>query len=178
MSRGYRIRWAQPVWHNASTTVESGDAISMDVGILEILPESEMLALLRERLAGAGWTKDDDGTMRTTISGVDVTLAADGRTVTASATASQGVEVRTTQQAELNERLARASEGAKQQLTEKVAKQIIGAEAEIREKVQGALQRVYVEALRRKAASMGEIESVLEGVGEDGELELTIKVKV
>ncbi len=178
MSRGYRIRWAQPVWHSASTTVESGDAISMDVGMLEILPEGEMLALLRERLAEEGWTPGEDGSMGTKVEGVEVKLAADGRTVTASATAKKGVSVRTTAKGELGERLERASEGAKRQLSREVAAQIVGAEAEIRERVQGALQRVYVEALRRKAASMGEIESVLEGVGEDGELELTIKVKV
>ncbi len=109
MSRGYRIRWAQPVWHNASTTVESGDAISMDVGMLEILPEGEMLALLRERLAEEGWTSGEDGSMQTTVEGVEVKLAADGRTVIASASAKRGVSVRTTAKNELGQRLARAS---------------------------------------------------------------------
>ena len=65
MSRGYRIRWPQPVWHSASEKIESEDGISMDVGILEILPEAEMLALLREQLAAAGWTEAGDGAMRT-----------------------------------------------------------------------------------------------------------------
>ena len=42
----------------------------------------------------------------------------------------------------------------------------------------GGLQKVYVEALQRKAASLGQVESVHEGRGDDGELELTIKVRV
>ena len=41
-----------------------------------------------------------------------------------------------------------------------------------------ALQKVYVEALQRKAAAMGQGESVHEGRGADGELELTIRVRV
>jgi len=178
MSRGYRIRWTQPVWHNASRTVESGDAISMDVGILEILPEQEMLVLLRERLAAEGWKEAESGAMRTTLQGVEVELSADGRTVTASSTASRDVSVRSTQEGELDGRLVQASTTAEKELSREVSRRIIGAEAEIREMVQGALQRVYVEALQRKAASMGEVESVLEGVGDDGELERTIKVKV
>lgn len=178
MSRGYRIRWAPPVWHSAQAKVESEDAISMDVGMLEILPEAEMLALLRERLAEAGWTREEDGRMRTRIGGVEVELAADGRSVTARASASKQVDVRSTVQAEVEGRLERAQEGAKRELSREVAERIIRSEGEIREALQGALQRVYVEALHRKAASLGEIESVVSGEGADGELELTIKVKV
>jgi hypothetical protein len=40
-----------------------------------------------------------------------------------------------------------------------------------------AIQRVYVEALKRKAASMGEVESLHETRGSDGEYEVTIKVR-
>jgi hypothetical protein len=178
MSRGYRIRWPQPVWHSASEKIESEDGISMDVGILEILPEAEMLALLREQLAGAGWTEAGDGAMRATIAGVDVELSADGKTVTAKATAKREVSVRTTNQGELEGRLAKQGDKARRELSREVAAKVVGAEAEVREAVQSALQRVYVDALKRKAASMGDIESIHEGQGEGGELELTIKVKV
>ncbi len=178
MSRGYRIRWPQPVWHNASKTVESSDAIAMDVGMLDILPEGDMVAILREQLAAAGWQRCEDGAMRTTVGGVEVELDAEGRKVRASSSAQRKVAVRSQQEGELREQLGRASEGAERELSREVARQIISAEAEIRERIQGALQKVYIEALQRKAASMGEIESIISGVGEDGELEMTIKVKV
>ncbi|MEZ4384996.1 MAG: hypothetical protein R3A79_26940 [Nannocystaceae bacterium] len=178
MSRGYRIRWPQPVWHSASEAIESEDGIAMDVGILEILPEAEMVALLREQLAAAGWTKAEDGAMRTTIAGVDVELSADGKTVTAKAKVGRQVSVRSTDKGELEGRLAQQGDKARRELSREVAAKVVGAEAEVREAVQGALQRVYVDALKRKAAAMGEIESVHEGQGEGGELELTIKVKV
>ena len=88
------------------------------------------------------------------------------------------VKVRATSEAEAAERLARASRTAEGQLSRAAAEQLGAAEADIRAALQAALQKVYVEALQRKAASLGQIESVHEGRGADGELELTIKVRV
>ena len=44
MSRGYRVRLPEPTWRNATTRVSSSDAMAMDVGLLEILPEAAMVA--------------------------------------------------------------------------------------------------------------------------------------
>ncbi|MEZ4452212.1 MAG: hypothetical protein R3B09_22290 [Nannocystaceae bacterium] len=178
MSRGYRISWPQPVWHNASTRVESSDAIAMDVAMLEILPEAEMNALLRQRLAADGWREGADGSMSRRFGEVDVVLAPDGRTVTATAKSAQDVNVRARERGELPGRLEEAAASAKRNQATEVSRRILEVEGEIREAVQGALQKVYGDALRRKAAAMGEVESVHEVVGEGGELELTIKVKV
>jgi hypothetical protein len=183
VSRGYRIRmgaptWRQVTWRDASTKVESSDAISMDVGMLEILPEAAMVELLRARLAEDGWSKGQDGAMSRQFGGVAVTLAPDGRTVTARATAAREVKVRVQGDADASGQLARASTRAERELAQAVTQLLGAAEADIRAGLQAALQKVYVEALQRKAASMGQIESVHEGRGEGGELELTIKVRV
>lgn len=178
MSRGYRIRWPVPQWRNTSATVESADACTMDVGLLEILPEAEMVALLRARLAEDGWKREDDGSMSRRIGEVAVRLAPDGRSVEATASAAREVSARGTSDADAKSQLARASQAAKDELSRTAAARLTAAEGDVRAAVQGALQRVYVEALQRKAAALGEVESMQETRGADGELELTIKVRV
>ena len=178
MSRGYRVRLPVPSWRNTTTRVERSDALALDVGLLAILSEGEMTELLRERLAEDGWSRAADGSMRRSFGEVSVELAADGRTVTARATAGKEVKVRAISETEANERLARAAKSAESELSREAAEQLGAAEADIRAALQGALQKVYVEALQRKAASLGQVESVHEGRGADGELELTIKVRV
>ena len=109
---------------------------------------------------------------------VEVTLSPDGRTVTARATAARQVTSRATSEAQAATRLEEAGKRAERDLAQEVARRLGAQEGEIRGELQAALQKVYVEALRQKAASMGQIESVHEGRGADGELELTIKVRV
>lgn len=178
MSRGYRVRWPEPVWKDVSAKVASEDAICMDVGVLEILPEAEMVALLRAELERAGWSKGQDGSLSRSFGEVTAELAPDGRTLTARATAAREVTARGTTEAEARNRLGRAEETAEKELGKAVAERLDRAEGDVRAAVQAALQRVYVEALQRKAASLGEVESMQETRGADGELELTIKVRV
>ena len=75
-------------------------------------------------------------------------------------------------------RVEKQKGGAEKELARVIGERLGAAEGDIRESVQAALQKVYVEALQRKAASLGEIESMQESRGADGELELTIKVRV
>lgn len=178
MSRGYRVRLPQPTWRDATTRVTSSDAMALDVGLLEILPEAAMVALLRERLAADGWSTAPDGAMTRSFGEVEVELAADGRTITARVSVARELKVRASSEAEAAARLARATHSAEGTLSRVAAERLGAAEADIRAALQGALQKVYVEALQRKAASLGQIESVHEGHGADGELELTIKVRV
>lgn len=177
MSRGYRVRMPVPTWRT-TTRVERSDALALDVGLLSILSEGEMTELLRERLAEDGWSREADGSMRRTFGDVRVELAPDGRTVTARASAGKDVKVQANSENEARDRLARAEKHAEGQLMRAAAERLGAAEGEIRGALQAALQKVYVEALQRKAAAMGQVESVHEGRGSDGELELTIKVRV
>ena len=181
MSRGYRISYPRPVPRpvsNATGSVESADACAMDVGLLDILPEAEMVALLRTRLQDDGWALGDSGALVKQFGGVTAELAPDGRTVTVRATAKRDVAAKgeTTEQA--NARLEQAKKDAGRDLAKTVGKALAAAEGDVRASVQTALQKVYVEALKRKAAALGEIEGMQEHRGENGELELTIKVRV
>lgn len=178
MSRGYRVRLPQPTWRDTTTKVTGSDALRLDVGLLEILPEAAMVALLRERLAADGWAAAPDGAMTRSFGEVEVELAADGRTITARVSAAREVRVRAVSEAEAATRLARTTRAAEGELARVAAERLGAAEADIRAALQAALQKVYVAALQRKAASLGQIESVHEGHGADGELELTIKVRV
>lgn len=178
MSRGYRVRVPEPTWRNTTTRVEQSDALALDVGMLSILSEGEMTEMLRERLVEDGWSREADGSLRRQFGDVSVELAPDGRTVTARASAGKDVTVKATSEVEANDKLARAAKSAERELTRAAAERLGAAEADIRAALQAALQKVYVEALQRKAAAMGQIESVHEGRGDDGELELTIKVRV
>jgi hypothetical protein len=178
MSRGYRIRLPQPVWKDVTARVESADAICMDVAVLEILPEAEMLALLRGRLEQDGWSKGQDGTLSKKFGEVTATLAADGRTVEVKATAARTLTARSQTEQEANQKIEQQKGGAEKALARLIGERLGAAEGDIRGSVQAALQKVYVEALQRKAASLGEIESMQESRGADGELELTIKVRV
>jgi hypothetical protein len=94
------------------------------------------------------------------------------------ASAAQDVAARGTDDAQANSRLEQAKRDAKRSMDKALTGKLVAAEADVRAAVQGALQKVYVEALKRKAASMGEIEGMQESRGENGELELTIKVRV
>lgn len=178
MSRGYRIRLPQPAWKDVTARVESADAICLDVAVLEILPEPEMLALLRGRLEQDGWSKGQDGSLSKKCGEVTATLAPDGRSVEVKAAAARQITARGQSDQEAASKLERAKGGAERELAQKIGEQLGAAEGDIRDAVQAALQKVYVEALQRKAASLGEIESMQESRGADGELELTIKVRV
>ena len=178
MSRGYRISYPVPVWRNVSAHVESADACAMDVGLLDILPEADMLALLRDRLEDDGWSPGADGSLSKKFGPVTAELAPDGKSVTVKAVAKKDVEARGTDDAQANSRLTQAKKDAERELTKSVGKALAAAEGDVRANVQAALQKVYVEALKRKAASLGEIEGMVENRGDNGELELTIKVRV
>lgn len=178
MSRGYRISYPVPRWRNVSAHIESADAVAMDVGLLDILPEADMLALLRARLRDDGWAPTDAGGLTRKFGDVVAELAPDGRTVTVRASAARDVEARGTDDAQANSRLEQAKRDAKRGMDKALTEKLVAAEGDVRAAVQGALQKVYVEALKRKAAGMGEIEGMQESRGADGELELTIKVRV
>lgn len=178
MSRGYRIAYPAPVWRNVSTQVEGSDAVAMDVGLLDILPEADMLDLLRARLRDAGWATGDHGALTRRFGDVVAELAPDGRTITVRVALKRDVSARGSDDAEANARLEQAKQKASSEIAKALSQKVIAAEADVRAEVQAALQKVYVEALKRKAASLGEIEGMQESRGADGELELTIKVRV
>lgn len=173
MSRAYQVTWVR-----VASTVTSSDSLAMKLSLLGILPEGEMAALLRDELAREGWTRQADGTMSGAVQGLDATLDAAATTVTVRASAEKDVKAQGTSDADAHKALSEAAVRARDELLADMGRRLSAVEPDLRATVGEAIQRVYVEALRRKAASMGEVESERQTRSADGEYEVTIKVRV
>jgi FtsH ternary system domain X5 len=173
MSRAYRVSWV-----TVSSTVTSSDTLSMKLSLLGILTEGEMAALLRDELARGGWTREDNQTMAGSVDGMCATLNAEGTEVSVHAEFEREIQARGTSQDDAMIHLDQTKKVEERAIQEKLTQKLSGAEPELRRKMGEVIQRVYLEALRRKAASMGAVESLQEGTSRDGDYEVTIKVRV
>lgn len=172
MSRGYQVQWV-----SAKSCVEHSDHVEIGLSLLDILPKAQMGALLRDELERDGWTKQADGSLQTVLDGTTVILDKDGTSVRIEKSASKDVSARATNADDADRQLTVAEERAKEQMGAELTKVLVKAEGDVRASVDKAVQKVYVEALKKKAASMGDITSIVEGKGENGALEVTIKVR-
>lgn len=173
MSRGYRINWV-----TVATQVTTKDKLTMQLSLLGILPEGEMQDLLCDELSRDGWSAQADGTLTKELDG-DATATLDPKTATVTVEARAGREVtaRGADQKGAQQALTAESERARQELEARASRVLAGLEPDLRQKLGEAIQRVYLEALRKKAATMGAVESVREQRGADGSYEVTIKVR-
>lgn len=174
MSRAYSVKQVR-----ASARVEGADALSLSLCLLDILDPSEMGALLREELAAAGWSPDERGVLSTVLpGGARVSLSDDGSEVTARIAHAREVTAQGADREAADTALREASERARARASAQAARALDALEPELRALVGEAVQRVYVRALKTRAARLGTIESVDERVGQDGQTELTIRVRV
>lgn len=174
MSRAYSVRQVQ-----ATARVEGGDTLALSLCLLDILDASEMAALLREELAALGWRPDTQGDLSITLDGGAVaTLSRDASEVSLRLDTLGEVTAKGDDRAQAEAAAEAARARAAARASERAAKDLDAQEPALRAAVGEAVQRVYVRALKRRAASMGQVESVDERVDADGELELTIKVRV
>jgi len=172
MSRGYRIQWA-----TASRVVKTTDKITLQVGFLGILSEEEMRRLFRDELVRDGWKQQKGGKLSAEVSGVKVELDAEGKTVTATTGGERIVEGRALTAAEAQERAEARQAQTEKALLREAGERLARIEPDLRAGLEAAVQRVYVEALKRKAASFGAVESCSESTAEDGTHEVLIKVR-
>ena len=172
MSRGYRVSWV-----TVGRTASASDSVKLPVALLGILSAGEMTALLQAELDRAGWKKGKDGARSTTIEGVTVRLDPAGSELTLVAEETREVEARATILAEAERLADAAAVRAAEQIRGAPAKRLTRAEGEVRSQLGEAVQRVYREALCKKAAALGEVQSVEESRGPDGEHEIVIKVR-
>lgn len=172
MSRAYRVTWV-----TVASNVSTDDTLTMNLSLLGILPEDEMAALLREELERQGWKRGDGGALTGEVKGLDAALSPDATRVIVTARAEGDVSARGTSPDDAKAALERAEGAARDELKAGAAKRLTAAEPDLRAAMGEAIQRVYVEALKRKAASMGAVESLQETRGGDGAYEVTIKVR-
>ncbi|MEZ4466645.1 MAG: hypothetical protein R3F60_22660 [bacterium] len=180
MSRGYRIRWREAVTRVTERgTVAASDRLELGVELLPILPEAEMVALLREALCDDGWSPSaDGGLVRQLPGGAEARLAADGRSVQLRIEGTRAVQATADTQVEAQQALSRNEVAARERLAAELAQRLDRAEADLQGSLADHVQRIYVRALKEKAARLGEVTSIDERTDEAGGLELTIKVKV
>lgn len=173
MSRGYQV-----TWETVTGAVTSGDTMHIKLSVLGVLSSDEMCGLLRDELARDGWTEAPDGTMTLEVGDATARVPPDGSEIAVTLTRTTQVQSGGVSRQAAEEALAGAKARTEEALRAESAKRLMKLEPDLRQRVNEALQRVYLEALRKKAASMGEIESVVEGLDADGAMEVTIKVRV
>lgn len=192
MSRAYRVRVRESVRH----TVRAEDHVSTTLELLGILPRDEMADLLRQELTGRGFHEEGKGNPLVRR-GDGLTIEVDPSTGTVTARAEVAEEVehhgeregyadtdwgasgRERAEAALRERLrkeleARADRGdARAQ--KKATDLLEGALVDLRGELDRVVNRVTAEALKRKAARLGQIKEMTEDP-EAGSLTIVLEV--
>jgi hypothetical protein len=188
MSRAYRIRISESLRRH----IEVDDGIQSKLEILEILPPEQTAALLERELQAGGFEQREDGQwVRVDEDGVEVRVDPQTSTVTISAQADANLELERERvitawaenDATTRERgrkaLERELEGEVTQrekdLQAQVTETLEGKLGDLRKELDQISNRVTAEALKQKAASMGEVQEI----SEDPETgSLTIRVKI
>lgn len=189
MSRAYWVKLSTSV----SDTIHANDRATHKIDLEAVVPAGEMTDIVTDALEEAGWARRDDGRFEKRIGDVTLTWDVDKSEVEARVEASQSVSQdvhaegrgydQSHAQTDAEQRLEREAtrvrdaiageqERLQQQLTQRLSE---SEERRVRE-INEVLQRVYAEAVKRKARRMGNVTSVQESTSEDGEYQLTITI--
>ncbi len=186
MSRAIQIRVSESVVR----TVHVEDGIQSPLEMLPILPPERMGDLLAAELAAQGFVRDGKTATRHDPDGVVIEVDLESATVTARIGASSKIEEAIDRRAnvgierqkvsedalrddvlrELDERVTNRTEALRRDITAKLEKKL----GDLRKELDGAVGRATVAALTERAASLGNIQSVVE----DEAGNVTIKVKL
>lgn len=187
MSRAYRIRISESLRRH----IEVDDGIQSKLEILDILPHEQTAKLLERELEAAGFEEQDGVWVRVDEDGVIVKVDTADSTVTVSASADAELDIKREKvvtawaenDATTRERNRKALEAEleaelgerEKDLQAKVTSKLEGKLGDLRRELDQISNRVTAEALKQKAASMGEVQEV----SEDPETgSLTIRVKI
>jgi hypothetical protein len=189
MSRAYRIR----VKESISQDLSASDEVCADLEVLEVLPGDQMAELLARELKARGY-EEKDGKMVRTQDGVTVTVDPKSGEVSVRAEKGEKVELETEKEGwgyddvgpraqqvrkQLSEQakaeLERRAERQQERLQGEATERLEGAMADVRKELNDAVNAATREALKQKAAQLGQIKEMTEDP-EAGSL--TIKVEV
>jgi hypothetical protein len=189
MSRAYRIR----VSESLNRTIRAEDSVCADLELLEILPPEQMAALLRDELKGRGF-EDKEGELVRTDGDLTTRIDPTNGTVTVESKSVKKVElegqreglgyddfgpgeksVRRALSKQLQEDLSKQAEHEQDKLQEAATKRLEGHLADLKKELNGAINRVTAEALKQKAAQIGQIKEVTEDP-QSGSLTITVEV--
>lgn len=190
MSRAFRIK----VQESLRKVIKASDHVGTKLELLEVLPKDAMAELLSEDLEVLGFVRDGE-VLKRTHNGVtveidpttgDVKLSSEvcaerefkktaetfGDTDWSSETKKQTREdLRKKAQKQLESQAA----AAERQLTEKATEQLEDGLRELQAELDGVVNRVTAKALKKKAASLGEIKSVTEDT-DSGSMTIVLEV--
>jgi hypothetical protein len=190
MSRAYRIQ----VKETLKRTLKGEDRISTQLELLEVLPPDQMADLLRHELEQRGFTGTENGNLERQDGGVRVTVDPKTGTVTVQAQVSADVElqgqregisyddvgagsrtVKSNLSKELQKDLEKRAEQQESELQSKATQQLEDRLRELQTELGQAVSRVTAEALKQKAAQLGQIKDISEDP-QAGNLTITVEV--
>ena len=190
MSRSYRICVRECV----NKVIRAEDRVSTNLEILEVLPPEQMAGLLSDELARRGFKRQGDGTLTRQGKGATVTVDPARGTVTVAAEAREAVNVEGTREGrsyeESGQHAQRVREGLRddlrRDLQKKVGEKETGLQTKVtdrleaqlgglREELDQVVNRVTAEALKRKAAQLGQIKEITEDP-QAGSLTIVVEV--
>ncbi len=174
-----------------SRQVRVEDGVSSSLELLPILEAERMRELLAEALSARGFVRDGQRAVRKEASGITVEIGLESGEVTVVAEGHRRVEAETrrsgmaTEQESVVAKEAGLREAARAQLEVEAAAEEASLQKEVterleghlralREELDGVVNRVTAEALKQRAAELGEVQAVREGA--DGSLTITVKV--
>ena len=194
MSQVYHVKLKESV----SETFSVSDHVKHKLCLTPILPEEEMIELLRGQLLDAGYTEEAGALTQVNERGEHVSVDLETLEATVSLSRSREVKEEITASASYENDRGPGREAAEQRAADELAKKmsehkvkgervtealtqdVIEALSEGREAQQAALnqilQRVYAESLKRKASQLGDVLEVTESTV-DGQYELVIKIE-
>jgi hypothetical protein len=189
MSRAYRIR----VRESLRRVLRAHDRVSTQLELLEVLPPEQMAQLLADELKGRGF-EEKGGALVRKQNGVTVRVDPASGTVTVEAEASQeaalqgekagrayddvGPDAKKVQKQlreQLRKDLEKEAEQKAAELQSQVTDRLERELGELRRELDQAVNRVTAEALKRKAAQLGQIKEMTEDP-QTGSLTIVVEV--
>ena len=190
MSRAYRIQ----VQESVRRVLRARDHVSTTLELLEILPQEQMAGLLAEELERRGFARQGQLLVRSD-KGVQIRVDPATSTVTVQAQAEEHAELEASKSVVADADWGRAlteeaRKAAKQELRQgleneaakksaalqqQVTQQLEGQLADLRKELDQAVNRVTAEALKRRAAQIGQIKEMTEDQ-QSGSLTIVVEV--
>ncbi len=189
MSRSYRISVRECV----NRVIKAEDSISTQLEILEILPPEQMAGLLGDALEKEGYRREGNLLVKEE-DGVVISIDAQTGEVTVSAQASEATkvegelhgrayddvgphasQVRENLRQELQRSLDKKVDEKTGSLQAQVTDQLEGKLGDLRQELDQVVNQVTAEALKRKAASMGQIKEITEDP-QSGSMTIVVEV--
>jgi hypothetical protein len=189
MSRAYRVT----VRECQNRIIRAEDHVRTQLEILEVLPPEQMAGLLADELERRGFERDGTRLSRRQ-NGVTITVETTTATVTVAAEASEQTTIQAERsdrayddvgphakvvRANLKKQLEKDIENKagekKASLQTKVTERLEGELSGVRQELDQTVNRITAEALKRKAAQMGQIKEVTEDA-QAGSLTIVVEV--